>query len=140
MAEIALAFAILDLGGPTDLGLVFLARELPLVVLLLLGGVWADRISRKAILVGADLIRSASQVTAALLLLTGSAEVWHLALLQIAFGGANAFSRPAYTGLVQQLTAPESLQQANALLGSRAARRASPAPRSERRSSPWRRR
>jgi len=117
MAEIALAFAILDLGGPTDLGLVFLARELPLVVLLLLGGVWADRISRKAILVGADLIRSASQVTAALLLLTGSAEVWHLALLQIAFGGANAFSRPAYTGLVQQLTAPESLQQANALLG-----------------------
>ncbi len=50
-AEIALAFAILDLGGPTDLGLVFLARELPLVVLLLLGGVWADRISRKAIAV-----------------------------------------------------------------------------------------
>lgn len=117
MADIALAFAILGLGGPTELGLVFLARELPLIVLLLLGGVWADRVSRKAILVGADAVRATSQAAAALMLFTGTAEVWHLALLQVAFGGANAFSRPATTGLVQQLAPAESLQRANALLG-----------------------
>ncbi len=117
MANVALAFAILDLGGPTDLGIVFVARELPMVSLLLLGGVWADRVSRTTILVGCDLVRGASQATAAVLLLVGSAEVWHLAVLQIAFGGATAFSRPAYTGLVQQLAPAESLQQANALLG-----------------------
>ncbi len=117
MAQIALAFAVLDLGGPTDLGLVLLAREIPLVALLLLGGVWADRISRRAIMVGADAVRSSAQALTAVLLFTGSAEVWNLALLQIAFGGVDAFSRPAYTGLVQQLVRPEQLQQANALLG-----------------------
>jgi MFS family permease len=117
MADIALAFAVLDLGGPTELGAVLLARELPLVVLLLLGGVWADRVSRKAILVGADIVRCSSQAVSAVLLFSGAADVWSLALLQIAFGGANAFSRPAYTGLVQQLAPPEALQHANALLG-----------------------
>lgn len=117
MADVALAFAVLDLGGPTDLGVVLLAREVPLVVLLLLGGVWADRISRRAILVGADAIRGTSQGAAALLLLSGTADVWSLALLQTAFGGAAAFSRPAYTGLVQQLAPADRLQEANALLG-----------------------
>jgi MFS family permease len=117
MAEVALAFAVLDLGGPTELGVVIVAREVPLVALLLIGGVWADRISRRAILVAADVVRGASQLLAAILLLTGAADVWSLALLQIAFGGANAFSRPAYTGLVQQLTRPKALQRANALLG-----------------------
>lgn len=117
MADIALAFAVLDLGGPTELGVVLLAREVPLVALLLLGGVWADRISRRAILIGADVVRAGSQLVAAILLFAGTADVWSLALLQMAFGGANAFSRPAYTGLVQQLARPEALQHANALLG-----------------------
>lgn len=117
MADVALAFAVLDLGGPTDLGVVLLAREAPLVVLLLLGGVWADRISRRLILVGADVVRSASQAAAALLLLTGTADVWSLALLQMAFGAAGAFSRPAHTGLVQQIASADRLQEANALLG-----------------------
>lgn len=117
MAQVALAFAVLDLGGPTDLGLVLVAREIPLVVLVLLGGVWADRVSRRAIMVGADAVRSSAQAVTALLLFTGTADVWSLALLQMAFGGVEAFSRPAYTGLVQQLVRPEALQQANALLG-----------------------
>lgn len=117
MADIALAFAILDLAGPTELGLVFLAREVPLVALVLLGGVWADRVSRKTILVGADAIRALAQAAIAVLLFTGTADIWKIVLLQVAFGGANAFSRPAYTGLIQQLVAPGALQQANALLG-----------------------
>jgi MFS family permease len=117
MADIALAFAILGLGGPSELGVVFVAREIPLVALLLLGGVWADRISRKLILVSADLVRSAAQASIAVLLLTGTADLWKIVILQVAFGSANAFSRPAYTGLVQQLVRPEMLQRANALLG-----------------------
>jgi hypothetical protein len=43
MANIALAFAVLEFGGATDLGIVLLAREVPMVVFLLLGGVFADR-------------------------------------------------------------------------------------------------
>jgi MFS family permease len=117
MADVALAFAILGIAGPSELGIVFLAREIPLVVLVLLGGVWADRISRKKILVGADVVRCLAQASTALLLLSGTADLWKIVMLQVAFGSANAFSRPATTGLVQQLVPSERLQKANALLG-----------------------
>jgi len=117
MADVALAFAILGLAGPTELGVTFLAREIPLVVLVLLGGVWADRISRKTILVSADVVRCLAQASMAVLLLTGTADLWKIILLQLAFGSANAFSRPATTGLIQQLVSAERLQKANALLG-----------------------
>jgi MFS family permease len=117
MADVALAFAILGLGGPTELGVVFLAREIPLVVLVLLGGVWADRVSRKVILVSADGVRCIAQASTAILLLTGTADLWKIVLLQVAFGSANAFSRPAFTGLIQQLVTPDLLQKANAILG-----------------------
>ena len=49
MANVALAFAVLGFGTATDLGIVLVARELPTVVFLLLGGVFADRISRRRI-------------------------------------------------------------------------------------------
>ncbi|HEY7380789.1 MAG TPA: MFS transporter [Gaiella sp.] len=117
MAEIALAFAVLDLGSPRDLGFVILAREIPIVVLLLLGGVWGDRLPRHLVLVGSDTVRGAAQGLCAVLLLTGNATVLWIALLQVVFGGASAFGRPAFQGLVPQTVAVERLQQANALLG-----------------------
>ena len=45
-------------GSPTDLGLVLGAQALSLVALLLFGGVWADRLPRHRIMIGADAIRS----------------------------------------------------------------------------------
>src|ERR687886_644367 len=66
MAPLALAFAVLDLtGSPTDLGFVFAARMIPWVASLLVGGVFADRFSRRGVMVGADLLRFASQWLAA---------------------------------------------------------------------------
>src|SRR6266536_3105204 len=53
-AQVALAFAVLRIGSAADLGYTFLAREIPLVVFLLVGGVWADRVSRKLLLVFGD--------------------------------------------------------------------------------------
>lgn len=117
MANVALAFAVLDLGRPRDLGFVILAREIPIVVLLLLGGVWSDRLPRHLVLVSSDVTRGAAQAATAALLLTGSATVVAVALLQIVYGGANAFGRPAFQGLVPQVVAAGRLQQANALLG-----------------------
>jgi predicted MFS family arabinose efflux permease len=57
------------------------------------------------------------QAATAALLLTGAASVLSIALLQVIFGGATAFSRPAYQGLVPQTVPPEQLQPANALMG-----------------------
>jgi MFS family permease len=115
MANVALAFAVLGFGTPTDLGIVLLSREIPMILFLLLGGVFADRLPRRRILVGTDLLKGASQLTTAILLVTGDAELWNVALAQVAFGVANAFSRPVGLGLVRETVSDEHLQEANAL-------------------------
>ena len=115
MANVALAFAVLEFGSPTDLGIVLLSREIPMIVFLLLGGVFADRISRRTILIGTDLVKGAAQVATAVLLFSGEAHVWNIALVQIAFGVAQAFSRPIGLGLVKETVSDAHLQQANAL-------------------------
>lgn len=117
MATIALAFAVLDHGGVTELGIVLLAREVPMIVFVLLGGVFADRLRRRTILVSTDLVKAATQGLTAFLFFTGTADVLTVSLLQIVFGVANAFSRPAYTGLVREILRDDQLQEANALLG-----------------------
>jgi hypothetical protein len=117
MADIALAFAVLRIGSRVDLGYVIAVRELPMVVLLLLGGVWADRLPRALVLVGSDTARGVAQAVTAGLLLSGHASVLTVALVQILYGGASAFGRPAFQGLVPQIVSAGRLQQANALLG-----------------------
>jgi MFS family permease len=114
---VALPFAVLDIGGTaTDIGIVEAANLVPLLVFLLVGGVWADRLPRQRVMLVADLCRAALQVVAATLLVSGVAHIWHLVLLQIGMGACEAFFRPAYTGLVPQTVSPERLRQANGLM------------------------
>src|SRR5438067_12724382 len=115
MATVALAFGVLRIGTYSDLGFVLLAREITMVVFLLAGGVWADRVSRKTLLVAGDLAIGSAQVATALLFLTHNAHVWSVALLQVVFGVTGAFTRPASTGLIAQAVSHAHLQQANAL-------------------------
>src|SRR4051794_1250040 len=62
MVTIALAFAVLELGGSaSEVGLVLAFRMVPLVATLLAGGVVADRLSRRAVMVAADLVRVLTQ-------------------------------------------------------------------------------
>jgi predicted MFS family arabinose efflux permease len=115
---VALAFAVLDLGGsPGELGLVLAAQGLPLAVLVLFAGVWADRLPRQWIMFASDIGRGLAQAAVALLLLTGHAEIWHLAALSAVYGVFEAGFRPAAGGLIPQLVESEHLQQANALMG-----------------------
>src|SRR5476651_2085791 len=80
ITPVALTFAVLGLtGSATDLGLVLAAQSLPLAALALVGGVWADRLPRATLMLTSDLIRAAVQTTAAVLLLTGTAQIWQLA-------------------------------------------------------------
>jgi predicted MFS family arabinose efflux permease len=113
-STVALGFGVLERGTATDLGLVFLAHQIPTVVLVVAGGVWADRWSRRSILIGSNVISCATQALTAIALLDG----WGLgavAAAQAVAGGASAFARPATTGFVQELVAPEHLQKANGL-------------------------
>jgi MFS family permease len=116
-AFVALPFAVLELtGSATDVGLVVACRSIPQVLFLLVGGIWADRLPRHAVMVGSNLVSALAQAVTAGLLLTGSAEVWHLAALQALGGTATAFFFPASTGLVPQTVLATQLQEANALL------------------------
>lgn len=118
ITPVALTFAVLDLtGSGTDLGIVLAAQSVPLVLLALVGGVWADRLPRAALMMGSDLVRAAVQITAAVLLLTGTAQIWQLAVLAALHGAAEAFFRPAAGAILPQLVPPGQLQQANALMG-----------------------
>jgi MFS transporter len=117
LVPVALAFAVLDLtGSAADLGYVFAAQILPLVVFLLAGGVWADRLPRQLVMLGSDLVRGLAQATVAFLLLTGRAELRELIALAAVYGTAEAFFRPAATGLIPLTVSAPRLQQANALL------------------------
>src|SRR3989442_1142191 len=94
-APIALAFAVITLtGSPADLGYVLSAYMLAHLVFLLAGGVWADRLPRHLVMVASDLLSGVSQITFAVLLLTGVAQTWQLIFLAAVKGGASAFFMP----------------------------------------------
>ncbi len=117
LVPVALAFAVIDLtSSEAALGLVLAAGLCSRVVLLLLGGVLADRLPRQRVMLAADALRALTQGLVAVLLLSGQAQVWHLLVLFALFGAGDAFFSPASTGLVPEIVSPGRLQQANALI------------------------
>jgi predicted MFS family arabinose efflux permease len=117
VVPVAIAFAVLDASGSaTDLGLVLAAQTIALVSSLLLGGVVADRVGRRSIMVSADLVRLCSQTAIGLLLISGVATIAELAAAGVVLGAAGGFFQPASSGLIPDV-AGDRLQQANALQG-----------------------
>ena len=117
ITPVALAFAVLDLtGSATDLGIVLAAHSLVLTALVLVGGVYADRLSPRLSMLGADLVRVASTGLMAVLLISGGAEIWHLVALYAVDGAATAFFNPASDALLPQLVPAARLQDGAALI------------------------
>jgi MFS family permease len=103
-------------GSATDLGLILAAQTVPFVLLLLFGGVWADRLPRHRVMIASDLVRATVHALLAVLILTGSARVWEMALIEAIFGVAWAFFQPAETGLLPQTVPEDEIQGARALM------------------------
>lgn len=113
---VALALFVIDLtGSATDLGLVLGAYTLPLIAFLLIGGVWADRLPRHRVMVVTDLVRFGLHGLLAVLIITGEVRIWHVVVIGIFFGTAEAFFRPAATGLLPQTVSEEEIQEANSI-------------------------
>jgi MFS family permease len=111
---VALALYVTDIGSPSDVGLVLAANAIPLVLFVLIGGVWADRLERHRVMVVTDVVRAILHGTLALLVFLGPAPIWAIVAIEAAFGTAEAFFNPASTGLVPQTVPEGELQQANA--------------------------
>ena len=102
VVSVALAFAVLELtGSATDLGIVLAARTAAQVSVMLIGGVVADRMSRRTVMISADLARFASQMVIGVLLVTKQATVLELAVSQVVLGIGSAFFIPASSGLIR---------------------------------------
>ncbi|WP_157751463.1 MFS transporter [Actinoplanes derwentensis] len=119
MTTVALSLAVLQSSGQaTDLGIVLAANIVPMLVLLLAGGVLADRMSRRLLLIAANTVSAAAIGGVAVMLLTGRYHLPSIAVLALVAGAAGAFASPALRGIVPELVADTDLQRANALLAS----------------------
>jgi MFS family permease len=116
ITPVALAFAVLDLGSATDLGIVLAAGGIPFALFSIVGGVVADRVGRRQVMLTSDVARAIVQVFTATLLLTGEAQIWMLVVLSAVYGVSSAVFSPALTGLIPQTVGAARLQEANALL------------------------
>lgn len=116
LVPVALAFALLDLThSAADLGYVLGAQAVAQLAFLLAGGVIADRVSRRAVMLISDVVRGAAEAALGILLLTGRPSVWIIGLLAFAQGAAGAAFLPASSALVPSIVRPENLQRANQL-------------------------
>lgn len=114
---VALAFAVLGIGGTaTSLGLVLLAGTVAGLASFQVAGVWADRLSRRNLMLAADAVRMLVEVAVAVLLLTRQARIWELAVASVLISVGTAVEDTASLGLIAQVVTPDRLQQANSLL------------------------
>jgi len=117
MSAVAVTFAVLGNGGSAaDVGLVIAAHILPQVILVLSGGVLADRLGRRPVMLGSDVLRCAAQAALAASLLVGRPGIWLIAALAALVGIGEAFFEPALGGLTVEIAPQAGLGSANALL------------------------
>ena len=113
---VALAWQVYQLSdAPTAMGMVGIAMTVPTIVFLLVGGVLSDRLNRRHIMLAADVGRLLAAAALAVLSLTGTLEIWHVAILVAVYGTGQAFFAPAFDAIVPDLVPAELLGQANAL-------------------------
>ena len=118
MSRVALTFAVLGSGGSAaGLGYVSAASVVPLVLFMLGGGVVADRLGRRRVMLGADAGRFLVQAGLAATLFLGRPPVWLFVVQAGLLGTAQAFFGPALSGLTPEIAPARRLADANALLG-----------------------
>lgn len=119
MTTVALALSVLQASGnASDLGIVLAANMIPTLILLLLGGAVADRMSRRVLLICSNLSSAASIGAMAGLLIGARYSLLAFTLLSLINGAVGAFTSPALRGIVPELVENHDLQRANALLAS----------------------
>lgn len=112
---IALAVTVLDAGGTTTtLGLILASRVLSSVILAPVGGVWADRLPRKFVMIGADIYRAILMI-GLIFVATPSVPAWGLAALVFAMGAGEAFGFPASGAILPSILPAEKLPAGNVL-------------------------
>jgi MFS family permease len=104
-------------GGPIELSYVATGSAIGMLLAVLFGGVAADRIPQKYILVGIELTKTVLIGVVAALAYAGVLEIWHLAIAAFIIGVAEGFFYPAYTAMLPSILKPDDLLAANGFEG-----------------------
>jgi MFS family permease len=115
---VALVWQVIALGGgPAELSVVATAAAVGMLISVLIGGVAADRLPRRALLIVVETARVAGALLVGSLAVAGVLQLWHLAVVAFVLGVAEAFFYPAYTALLPTILPADELQAANGVEG-----------------------
>jgi len=111
--QFAQSWLVYDLTkDPFYLGLDLFLGQLPIMLFSLVGGVFADRLDRKKMLLSSQYIQMTSAFVLAVLFATHFVKVWHILALSFVVGIGQSFGGPAYSALLPTLVDPEDLANA----------------------------
>jgi len=113
---VALPWVVLQLtGSGVAMGTVAMAAGIPRAVLMLLGGAVADRTSPRRLLMATAIARTIFVAAIGALLWMQQLQLWHLCVLAVAFGTADAFALPSAGAMLRSLVEPGQLPAANSI-------------------------
>ncbi len=116
MQTVAQAWLVLQMtGSAIDLGIVSALQLLPVLVIGMFGGVFADRISKRRLLLATQTFQMLLAAILGLLVSTGLVQIWHVYLLATLLGVANAFDMPTRQAFVVEMVGRDDLMNAVAL-------------------------
>lgn len=116
-ALIATPWLVLKLtGDPLALGIVLALEGLPRAVFMLLGGAITDRFSPRLIMLLSDILRFVLTALMALVVFTGSVQMWMLYAFGLGFGLVAGFAIPAGNSIVPMLVEDHDLQAGNSIM------------------------
>lgn len=119
MWAVAMVYQVIHLGGgPLDLSLVAAAGSVGLVAFVLAGGIAADRIPQRRLIIAVEGANLAVIAAVSGLAMAGWLELWHLAVGAFVLGVGAAFFFPAYSAILPRILPPEDLLAANGMEGS----------------------
>ncbi len=113
---VALFGLVQELSGPVAVGLLIAAQEIPFFLMSPIGGVLSDRLDRKRLMVGCDLVRVV--LCLGFLLVRDASTVWAAYALLAAISAFSAAFDPASSAALPNVVDPDDLATANALNGS----------------------
>ncbi|MFJ8190304.1 MFS transporter [Streptomyces sp. NPDC096094] len=114
---LALSWAAVRNGSPAEAGLVTAVSAVPRALLMLGGGVVADRFGPRKVVIGSDAVRCATVLAVAAVLFATDPGLWLLALLAVVFGIVDAVFMPAVGALPARITAKDQLARVQGMRG-----------------------
>lgn len=118
MWAVAMVYQVIHLGGgPLELSMVAAAGSVGLVAFVLAGGIAADRIPQRRLIIAVEGANLAVVATVSGLAISGLLQIWHLAFGAFALGVGAAFFFPAYSAILPRILPPGDLLAANGMEG-----------------------